>query len=102
MCVCVCVCVFVCVCRVVGPSSALPQASVTQGSRMWEVDPTYPRLSQGGCWAVGKPQDTVLRVGKHSLRCGKTRAGSGVLRPVTRLEPWGSLTLGHPGITGGP
>jgi hypothetical protein len=35
-------------------------------------------------------------VGKHSLRCGKTRAGSGVLRPVTRLEPWGSLTLGSP------
>ena len=36
-------------------------------------------------------------MGKHSLRCGKARAGSGVPRPVMSSGPWGSQTLGHPG-----
>jgi hypothetical protein len=41
---------------------------------------SQPRLlSQGGCWAVGKPLGTALGVGKHSLRHRTARAGLGSL-----------------------
>lgn len=43
---------------------------------------------------------TVLGMGKHSLSCGKARAGLKVLCPETRLGPWGCQTLGHLGTTG--
>ena len=37
---------------------------------------------------------------KHSLRCRKAGAGSGVPGPAMKLEPWGSQTLGHGGTAG--
>ena len=59
-----------------------------------------PRCLWDGCWAVWKLQDTTLGMGKHSLRCGKAGAGSGVPGPATRLGLWGSQTLGHPSTAG--
>lgn len=74
--------------RLCGPASALPQVSATWRSRTQEVDQAYSTSLLGGCPALQKPQDTAPAVGKHSLRCGTTGAGSG------------HLVLGHPGTTG--
>lgn len=46
-------------------------------------DRTYSMLSQRRCWAIGKPWDTALEVGKHNVRYRTARDGLGIL--VLRL-----------------
>lgn len=46
-------------CRVMG--SCVCSATGHRG-----VDYAYPMLSLGGCWALGKPQDSVPGVAKYS------------------------------------
>lgn len=61
-------------CRVVGPHRDQLLGEV--GHR--KFDCAYPKLSLGGCWAIGKSWDTAPGVGKHSLRWGTAGAGLGV------------------------
>lgn len=62
---------------------------------MWEIDRVHPMLLLGGCQTVGKPWDTGLGMGKHNLRCGTARAGSG--DPGSAARPR-CLVLGLLGI----
>lgn len=55
-------------------------------------------LLPGGCWAVGKAQNTILGVENHSLRCRTARTDSGVLKLVRNLSKY--QALGYPGTTG--
>jgi len=52
-------------------------------------------LSMGRCWSVGKPQDTTLGMGKHSMRCEQPELPQGSLG---LLRGWERLVLGPSGI----
>lgn len=74
----------------VGSSSAPPQGSGRSGRPDAGVlTPLIPHVA-GRVLAMGKPQDTVPRVGERSMRCRTAGAGSEVPRPARRPEPSGS------------
>lgn len=54
---------------------------------------TYSKMSPGGCWAVGQPQDTV----EAQFEKWDSQSWFGVSGLVTRLGLPGSQALRHPG-----
>ena len=65
------------------------------GSQDTGSDFSYSMLLPVRCWAIGQPR-TPLQ-GWKSLKCRTSEAGSGVPRPVTRLD---LSHPGHPSATG--